>query len=332
MTAQKSPAKTMAPAGTAQAVAEARGASQVPAIRPPRLPYHPALEERFGVDRAGWTALVDAIFPNASSPESVILALSYCRARKLDVFKRVVHIVPIYSKALSRMVDTVWPGIGEIRTTAFRTGEYAGRGATVFGPDRTENLGGVEVTFPEWAEVCVRRMLNGTVCEFFGPRVYWLETYSTAKRDTDAPNEMWANRPRGQLDKCAEAAALRVGFPEEIGSDYIADEIHDRARVVDAAPAPAVPVAAAADLDALAARLLPEEPAVEAASPAPAGDPLEGVAEAFLAAESLDAARRMYDNLCGPEAEVDLNDDQRALATGWYESAVLRIGGAGKKR
>jgi hypothetical protein len=28
------------------------------ALKPPRLPYHEAVEERFGIDRAGWKALV----------------------------------------------------------------------------------------------------------------------------------------------------------------------------------------------------------------------------------------------------------------------------------
>jgi hypothetical protein len=60
---------------------------------------------------------------------------------------------------------------------------------------------------------------------FAGPKVYWEETYAVKKHDDDTPNEMWATRPRGQLDKCAEAAALRTAFPEEIGSDYIPEEV-----------------------------------------------------------------------------------------------------------
>ena len=198
---------------------------QLPAIGGPRLPFHPAIEERFGVDRASWKALVEAVFPNATSVESVILALSYCRARKLDPFKRNVHIVPIYDKNRRCMVDTIWPGIGELRTTAFRTGEYAGRGETIFGPDITKKVGTVEITFPEWAQVVVYRLVQGQRVEFWGPRVYWLETYATVKRDDDTPNEMWATRVRGQIDKCAEAAALRAAFPEEIGGDCISDEV-----------------------------------------------------------------------------------------------------------
>ena len=199
--------------------------ANLPAIGGPRLPYHPLIEERYGIDKSSWKALVEAIFPNATAVESVILALSYCRARKLDPFKKAVHIVPIWDKHRGCMVDTVWPGIGELRTTAFRTTEYAGRDKTEYGPDITRKVGSIEITFPEWAQVTVYRIVRGTRVAFAGPQVYWLETYATVKRNDDTPNEMWANRPRGQIDKCAEAAALRAAFPEEIGCDYIPEEV-----------------------------------------------------------------------------------------------------------
>src|SRR5215469_12180557 len=85
----------------------------------PRIPYHPAIGDRFGIDQAGWRALIDAVWPAASTADAVALALSYCRARHLDPFKRPVHIVPIWSREQRRMVESVWPGIGELRTTAF---------------------------------------------------------------------------------------------------------------------------------------------------------------------------------------------------------------------
>jgi hypothetical protein len=37
---------------------------------------HPAIQERYGIDRASWRALTDAAFPSARSIEGVILALS----------------------------------------------------------------------------------------------------------------------------------------------------------------------------------------------------------------------------------------------------------------
>lgn len=207
-----------------------RPAENLPAIAPPRLPFHPLVEDRFGIDRASWKALVEAIFPNAQTVESVILALSYCRARKLDPFKRNVHIVPIWNRDQRCMVDTIWPGIGELRTTAFRTGQYAGRDDAQFGPTLDQKVGEHPLKFPEWCRVTVYRICGGQRVAFSGPKVYWLETYATAKRDSDTPNEMWATRPMGQIEKCAEAAALRAAFPEEIGSDAIADEIAPGAR------------------------------------------------------------------------------------------------------
>lgn len=202
-----------------------------------RLPFVPAIKEKFGIDQMAWKALVEAIFPNATSAESVILALAYCQGRRLDPFKRNVHIVPIYNSDQKRMVDTIWPGIGELRTTAFRTGEYAGRNDTKFGPDITTKVGSVEMTFPEWAQVTVKRVVKGETREFSGPQVYWLETYATRKHDDDSPNQMWRDRPRGQLDKCAEAAALRCAFPEEVGNDSIPEEVQHTAKAtIDALP------------------------------------------------------------------------------------------------
>jgi phage recombination protein Bet len=247
-------------------VAEPKRSDHLPAIAAPRLPYHPMIETRFGIDKASWKALVEAVFPNASSIDSVIMVLSYCRARKLDPFKRVVHIVPIWNKDLRRMIDTVWPGIGELRTTAFRTGDYAGRSDTKFGPDITKKVGSAEITFPEWAQVSVFRMVKGQRVEFAGPRVYWLETYATVKRDDDTPNDMWQTRVRGQIDKCAEAAALRAAFPEEIGSDYIPEEVQHRTQVVEGS------IAKPSSIDDLAAEMAETPRLEEAALP-------EGVAD-----------------------------------------------------
>jgi phage recombination protein Bet len=223
----------------AEAPKEAQTKGAVAVFQKPRLPYHPAIEERFGVKAAEWKALVEAVFPLAQSVDSVVLALSYCKARKLDPFKRVVHIVPIWDKNYvapngkkGRYVDTIWPGIGELRTTAFRTKQYAGADVCQFGPmmertftselDNGERRN-ITVKFAEWAQLTVYRMIDGQRVPIPGPRVYWLETYSRMGR-TELPNEMWQKRPIGQHEKCAEAAALRRAFPEELGDEHIDDE------------------------------------------------------------------------------------------------------------
>ena len=206
-------------------------------IAKPRLPYHPGIKERFEVDIGQWRVLVDATFPAAESSDSVIMALNYCKARRLDVFKRPVAIVPVWDSKRGRMVDTLWPTIGELRITASRTGEYAGCDETEFGEEITQDFVGkikkkgnrqeevsARVTFPSWAQVRVYRMVKGKRCCFTGPKVYWLETFGQLQR-SGVPNSMWSRRPFGQIEKCAEAAALRKAFPEEIGNEYIDDEM-----------------------------------------------------------------------------------------------------------
>jgi len=195
----------------------------------PRLPFHNLVEERFGIDKSGWKVLVEAVFPAAASPDSIVMALAYCKARNLDIFKKPVQIVPIYDAKRGGMVDTVWPGIAELRTTAMRTGSFAGFEDTEYGPMIEEDLGGAIISYPEWAQCTVYRLVAGQKVAFVGPKTFWIETYATKKRDTKAPNAMWAKRPRGQLEKCAEAAALRRAFPEEIGNEYAAEEVEGQA-------------------------------------------------------------------------------------------------------
>lgn len=213
--------------------APAQSKGELTTLQATRLPYLVQLGENMGIDRADWRVLVETIFPAAKSVESVVMALNYCKRRGLDAFKRPVHIVPMWNSALRREVETIWPGIAELRTTAFRTGNYGGMDEPEFGKEveatfegrNNDNVRKVKVVYPEWCRITVYRMLNGNRHKFVGPKVYWLESYGRW-RGTDAPNDMWAKRALGQLEKVAEAAALRRAFPEEIGNEYTAEEMH----------------------------------------------------------------------------------------------------------
>jgi phage recombination protein Bet len=231
-------------------------------LEPSRLPISAAVAKEFEIGPTEWRVLVDQLYPSARTVEAIMMALAYCRQRKLDIFKKPVHIVPMWSSVKGEMVETVWPGIAEIRTTAARTGQYAGIDAVEFGPmidrqfegeiERWENRQKVKVTikktvrFPEWASVIVYRMIAGAKCAFHA-KVFWEETYASVGK-TDLPNDMWNKRPRGQLDKCVEAAGLRKAFPEELGNIYAAEEMEGRTidhdigeRQAPAAPKPQAP-------------------------------------------------------------------------------------------
>ena len=200
------------------------------------LPMPVEAKQIYEVSEQSWKVLTEVTFPSAKTPEAIMMALDYCRTRKLDIFKKPVHIVPMWSAALGRSVETVWPSIMEIQTTASRTGLWAGMDRPVWGPDKTHTFSGrykddyeqwqetsVTVTFPEWVAVTVYRLVNGRRCAFT-EEVYWMEAYSTAGgKYSQIPTAMWIKRPKGQLAKCGKAASLRAAFPEECG--YAAEEM-----------------------------------------------------------------------------------------------------------
>ena len=200
------------------------------------LPMPLEAKEIYELSEQSWRVLTDVTFPTAKTPEVIMMALDYCRTRKLDIFKKPVHVVPMWSVALSRSVETIWPSIMEIQTTASRTGRWAGMDRPVWGPNKTQTFIGrykddneqwqdvnVTVTFPEWVAVTVYRLVNGRRCAFT-EEVYWLEAYSTAGgKSSQIPTAMWIKRPKGQLAKCAKAASLRAAFPEDCG--FAAEEM-----------------------------------------------------------------------------------------------------------
>lgn len=179
-----------------------------------------SLEKR-NTSREDFRIIKEVLYPHVTNENTLLMAIDYCNARKLDIMKRLIQIVPIWDSKKKCMVDTIWSSIAEIRTTATRTGQYAGKSEASFGDDITENICGVNVTYPKWCRIKVYRMLNGEKCEFIS-KLFWKETFKSTK--DGGPNSTWATKPYFQLEKCTEAAALRSAFPEEVGSDYIAEE------------------------------------------------------------------------------------------------------------
>jgi hypothetical protein len=157
----------------------------------PRLAASQSALIELGLDLNTWRVLTDSIFPSAKTAEGVLLAVRYCQARGLDVLKRPVHVVPMWSKALGRDIQMIWPGINEVQITAARTGQWAGMDAPDFGPDITRLFQGrdrtesgwedmsLEVSYPEWAQVRVYRLVGAQRCPF-SATVFWEEAYSRA--------------------------------------------------------------------------------------------------------------------------------------------------------
>jgi phage recombination protein Bet len=160
---------------------------------------------------------------------SIKMAVNYCKAAGLDIMQKPVHLVPMWDSKNNTMRDVVMAGIGLYRTQASRSGEMAGITEPEYGEDVTEQIGGVQITYPKWCRVTVKRTLpNGGVAEFVAVE-RWIENYAAkgGKEKSQAPNTMWAKRPYAQLAKCAEAQALRKAFPE-LGAMPTAEEMEGK--------------------------------------------------------------------------------------------------------
>lgn len=172
--------------------------------------------------------LRNSLYPGAQA-DSIKMVIGYCRASGLDPMQKPVHIVPIWDTKLGAMRDVVMPGIGLYRTQMSRTGECAGVSEPEFGADKTETLGGVEITYPTSCKVVVKRILPGGQIAEYAATERWKENYAMkgGKEKSVAPNAMWMKRPYAQLAKCAEAQALRKAFPE-LGAAPTADEMEGK--------------------------------------------------------------------------------------------------------
>jgi phage recombination protein Bet len=179
--------------------------------------------------------LQDSVYPGAQVA-SIKMVINVCKAAGKDPLKKPYHIVPMSVATgakdsngydIKKMRDVIMPGINDYRTDAARTGQHAGTSDPEFGPDQTETLDGYSITFPLWCRVVVkRRMPSGEIVEFSAKEM-WKENYATKSNKSAEPNSMWKKRPYAQLAKCAEAQALRKGFPE-VGSQPTADEMEGK--------------------------------------------------------------------------------------------------------
>lgn len=196
-------------------------------------PQYLALGENF--TRESWQVMTKQFFPEAKSLQTIMLVGRYCKARRLDPMTKPLHIVSMWNSKTGQEEDAIWPGIALYEITAHRTGEFAGKEPTLFGDvhvyefevaeTRNEKAHTVKLAAPHSAAATVYRMVKGVKCAFT-EEVFFDEAVSKSK--AGKPTSMWMKRPKGQLAKCALAAALRLAFPEECGSEPTAEEMEGK--------------------------------------------------------------------------------------------------------
>lgn len=144
--------------------------------------------------------------------------LHLCQRRDLDPFLKQVYLIGRYDKRAGRKVFTPQTGIDGFRVIARRAADKSGidyeyEDTVWFDADGAQHQVWLTDEPPVAAKVVVLR--NGR--RFSGIARY--AAYVDRDRDGN-PKNQWKSSPDGQIEKCAEAKALRRAFPEDLGGMY----------------------------------------------------------------------------------------------------------------
>lgn len=141
----------------------------------------------------------------------LIYFLQVCRATGLNPLSKQIYAVYRWSKRAGKEVMVIQVGIDGLRSVAERTKLYAGSDAGEIEMREDGN--------PVMATVTVYKLNSIT-----GER---MPTTASARWSEYAPNplsDFWVRMPTNQLEKCAEAKALRKAFPNT-AQLYIQEEV-----------------------------------------------------------------------------------------------------------
>ncbi len=239
--------------------------------------------------------LVRRTYAVGATEEELALYLYDCKRQGVHPMDRLLH----FTKRKGRYVPVT--SIDLMRKRAAESGEYAGSDDAVF-------AGGER---PTAATVTVWRLVSGARCPFVAT-ARWSE-YCPDAGESGRGDIMWQKMPHTMLAKCAEALALRKGFPREVATLYAKEEMDqaDNAPRADYPVAPARPrnlaeqqQQRADQADAGATALLSQEPEDSPADNASLDDAV-ALTLALAKGCGMDAEAVLRDMLKDPKAILD---------------------------
>lgn len=158
--------------------------------------------------------------PQGTPIEEMFAYLSRARALGLDPISGQI-ILQTHSMKGGEIRYTIIVGIDGYRSMAIRTGLYAPGDDTVFKYKQDGSLQSATVYVkryhPEsnqWNQFSATAMYD-EYC------VFYFDRESRERK----PTQMWAKMGHTMLEKCAEAKALRRGFPETLAGLYTPEEL-----------------------------------------------------------------------------------------------------------
>lgn len=161
------------------------------------------------------------------------LFIHTCKAVRLDPLRRQIYAFVFSKDDPKKRQMTIVTSIGGYRSIAERTGSYRpGRTETFFDAamkDPATNPQGIS-----HATATVFKYIHGEWhaieesaywTEFAPIKEIWENREPTGKFQLDRKKEGWTRMPRVMIEKCAEAKALRRGWPDDFDGLYSEDEI-----------------------------------------------------------------------------------------------------------
>lgn len=153
-----------------------------------------------------------------------------CQRTGLDPFTRQIYMIGrpssrnVNGQWIKEIKQTIQTGIDGYRLIGRRAADRAKESISVKPPQWAHPEGGWrDIWLPAWGMPVAAKVtiLRGGQ-EFTGVALF--DEYKQTKRDGGL-TQMWAQRPAGQIAKCAESLAWRMGFPQDLAGIYTEEEM-----------------------------------------------------------------------------------------------------------
>ncbi len=185
-------------------------------------------------------ALIQRTVAKDCNPAEFDLFIHTCKQVRLDPLRKQIYAFVMHKGDASKRQLTIVTSIGGYRSIAERTGNYRpGKTRTVIDEalkDPATNPLGVshavatvyKYIHGEWHEIKEEAHWS----EFAPIKELWVDGKPSGKFQLDPKKDNWRRMPRVMIEKCAEAKALRRGWPDDFDGLMAEDEM-DRAHSID---------------------------------------------------------------------------------------------------